>query len=135
MYVRKGLTIILRYDILRFSNLCYKHLRKQLQTMENLTNVPLTAAFWCICSRRLLKSLWQKKKLLIMINFSFCHNVFNSKFTFINRDNVFNLNAFKFVCRSFIESKNHFDIDLTTLQGKVNYSTFSTMFSKLFAKS
>ena len=31
-----------------------------------------------ICSRRLLKTKWQKKKLLITSNFSFCHIVFNS---------------------------------------------------------
>ena len=31
---------------------------------------------WCLCSRRLLKTFWQKVKLLIMSNFSFCHNIF-----------------------------------------------------------
>ena len=39
--------------------------------------------FWCICSRRLLKTLCQKKKLLKTSNFSFCHNVFNLFFLVI----------------------------------------------------
>ena len=34
-------------------------------------------AFWCIRSRRLLKTWWQKEKLLKTSNFSFCHNVFD----------------------------------------------------------
>ena len=34
-------------------------------------------AFWFHCSRRLLKTLWQKEKLLQTINFSVCHNDFN----------------------------------------------------------
>ena len=32
--------------------------------------------FRLICSRWLLKTLWQKVKLLIMCNFIFCHNIF-----------------------------------------------------------
>ena len=35
-------------------------------------------AFWHLCSRWLLKTLWQKEKLLLTCNFSFCHNVFKS---------------------------------------------------------
>ena len=43
---------------------------------------------WCICSRRLLKTLLQEVKLLIMINFSICLNVFKifSHYTCIYRD-------------------------------------------------
>ena len=37
----------------------------------------LTDAFWCICSRQLLKILWKKEKSLMMTNFPFCHNVIN----------------------------------------------------------
>ena len=33
--------------------------------------------FWHFCSRRLLKTLWQKKIFIIMNKFSFRHNVFN----------------------------------------------------------
>ena len=32
--------------------------------------------FWRFCSRWLLKTLWQKEKLFIKSNFSFCHNMF-----------------------------------------------------------
>ena len=35
-------------------------------------------AFLRLCSRRLLKTLWQKKKSLKTSHFSFWHNVFNS---------------------------------------------------------
>ena len=35
------------------------------------------SAFWRLCRRRLLKTLWQKKKLLLISNFSFCNNVLN----------------------------------------------------------
>ena len=38
-----------------------------------------TYSFWCINNRQLLKTLWENEKLLIMSNFSFSHNVFNSK--------------------------------------------------------
>ena len=38
--------------------------------------LPTTDAFSHLC-RQFLKTLWQKKKLLIMSNFSCCHNVFN----------------------------------------------------------
>ena len=41
------------------------------------TTFPHIDAFWCLWSRRLLKTLWQKKKLLMMSNFSFSHNVFH----------------------------------------------------------
>ena len=34
-------------------------------------------AFRHLCSRRLMKTLWQKKKLLKMSNFSFRHNAFS----------------------------------------------------------
>ena len=38
-------------------------------------NKPL---FLCVCSRGLLKTLWQKEKLLVTSNFSFSHSVFYS---------------------------------------------------------
>ena len=34
-------------------------------------------AFWRLFSRKLLKTVWQKEKMLIMSNFCFCHTVFN----------------------------------------------------------
>ena len=39
---------------------------------------PHIDAFWCLCSKQLLKTWRQKKKLLKTSNFSFCHHVFNS---------------------------------------------------------
>ena len=53
---------------------------------------PYIDAFWHLCNRRLLKLLWQKKKLLMMSNFSICHNDFNYTC-------IFN---FKVVCCRFI---------------------------------
>ena len=32
--------------------------------------------FLCVCSKILLKTLWEKKKLLVTSNFSFSHSVF-----------------------------------------------------------
>ena len=46
--------------------------------VKSVNPYPHTDVFWRLCSRRLLKTLWQKEKLLITSNFSFCHNVFNS---------------------------------------------------------
>ena len=42
-----------------------------------LNPFPHQDAFWGLCSRRLLKILWQKEKLPKTWNFSFCHNVLN----------------------------------------------------------
>ena len=45
---------------------------------HNLINpFPPVDAFWRKSSRRLLKKMWPKRKLLMMSNFSFGHNVFN----------------------------------------------------------
>ena len=62
--------------------------------------------FWRICSRRLMKTLWQKEKLLKTSNYSFCHTVFNfffSNYTFIYRDfPCCYLNVFKVICCRFV---------------------------------
>ena len=39
-------------------------------------------AFWCLSSKWLLKSSWHKKKLLLMSNFSICHNDLNPFFNY-----------------------------------------------------
>ena len=39
---------------------------------------PLQHSSWSLSSRQLLKTLWQKYKLLMMSCFSFCHSVLNS---------------------------------------------------------
>ena len=54
-------------------HLLWKHLKKVITTHVHLT-------FWRICSRRLLKTLWQTKKLFETSNFSFSQNVFNLHF-------------------------------------------------------
>ena len=56
---------------------------------EKLPNpFPHIDAFWRICSRRLLKTQWQKETLLKTSNSSFCHNVFYffSNYTYNYRD-------------------------------------------------
>ena len=63
-------------------------------------------AFWHICSRWLLKTSWQKKKLLKTSNFFFCHNGFNfffRNYTLIYRDfPYFWVDIFKVVCCRFV---------------------------------
>ena len=62
-------------------------------------------SFWCLCSRRLLKTLWQKQKLLMMSNFFFCHNFFLTQFNnstlVYERFSRFYQYVFKVVCCSF----------------------------------
>ena len=43
---------------------------------ESMNPFPNKPWFLCVCSTRLLKTLWEKEKLLEMSNFSFSHNVF-----------------------------------------------------------
>ena len=52
-------------------------LKRRLVT--KLTFIPLLhrGSFWHINNRQLLKTLWEKEKLLVTSNFSFSHNVFN----------------------------------------------------------
>ena len=50
----------------------------RLKVILLISPFPISDAFWCLYSRRLLKTFWQKEKLLNMNNFFFCHNVFNS---------------------------------------------------------
>ena len=46
------------------------------QNMYKMNPFPNKPWFLCACSTSLLKTLWEKKKLLIMSNFSFSHCVF-----------------------------------------------------------
>ena len=43
---------------------------------HNFNPFPNKPWFLCVCSSSLLKTLWEKEKLLAMSNFSFSHNVF-----------------------------------------------------------
>ena len=47
---------------------------KYFNQKSSFSPFPLTDAFWHLCSRRLLLTLWQKEKLLIMSNYNFCRN-------------------------------------------------------------
>ena len=69
--------------------LCFSNFQWKLPSFhQNELSIPVnlfphTDAFWCLCSKCLLKTLWQKEKLLIMSNFFFCNDVFNSISTLI----------------------------------------------------
>ena len=59
-------------------------------------NKPL---FLCVCSTSLLKTLWKKKKLLIMSKFSFSHSVFDlfrELSAIFNKFEIVICNLFKF---------------------------------------
>ena len=56
-----------------------KHLQTKKNTFDWEFNPLLHRySFWPINNRQLLKTLWEKKKLLVTSNFSFSHNVFYS---------------------------------------------------------
>ena len=77
----------------------HKHLNQYIYYPLSHT-VPL----WCLCSQWLFKTLWQKEKFLIISNFSFNHNVFNSFQSFYfhsQRFLYFCRDAFKVVCCRF----------------------------------
>ena len=71
----------------------------------HLNAFPNTDALCRLCSRRLLKTLRQKRKWLIMRNFSLCHCVFSyiqlSNFIYRDFPNFYR-NVFKFVCSRFV---------------------------------
>ena len=50
-----------------------KHCGKEKMLVNPFPNKPW---FLRVCSKSLLKTLWEKEKLLIMSNFSFSHSVF-----------------------------------------------------------
>ena len=45
-------------------------------TISTFNPLPSKPWFLRVCSRSLLKTLWEKEKLLVMSNFSFSHTVF-----------------------------------------------------------
>ena len=57
------------------------------QILSSMVN-PLTNKLWClrVCSTSLLKTLWEKEKLLVPSNFSFSHSVF---YTFEELSSIF----------------------------------------------
>ena len=55
---------------------CLRELELKGQVTESFNSIPNKPLFLCVCSINLLKTLWEKEKLLKMSNFSFSHNVF-----------------------------------------------------------
>ena len=47
-----------------------------LYFIYHINPFPNKPLFLCVCSTSLLKTLWEKEKLLITSNFSISHNVF-----------------------------------------------------------
>ena len=56
--------------------LIFNHLWTCLHSFNCLNPLLHRYSFWCINNRQILKTLWEKEKLLVMSNFSFSHNVF-----------------------------------------------------------
>ena len=58
---------------------CSSSMRFQLwhnsDICEKFNPSPHTNIFWHLCSRKILQKLWRKEKVLIISNFSLCHNV------------------------------------------------------------
>ena len=71
---KKAVKIILR----KGESTGIQHLLFLLTTFSALNPLLHKYSFWCINNRQLLKTLWEKKKLLIMSNSFFSHNVFYS---------------------------------------------------------
>ena len=47
-----------------------------LEVYKHLNHFPTKPWFSCVCCTSPLKTMWEKEKLLIMINFSFSHSIF-----------------------------------------------------------
>ena len=63
---------------LLFPQCLQKNLFLQVVTRQHclINSFPNKPWFSCVCSTSLLKTLWEKEKLLVMSNFSFSHSVF-----------------------------------------------------------
>ena len=77
---RSGSIMFIKANLYLFSCTGLYHTWLYFQHICDLLFIPFPhkVTFWCLCSRRPLKTLWQKENLLIMSNFSFYHNVFNT---------------------------------------------------------
>ena len=60
----------------RGKNSGYQHFLVLLISEAIFNPFPNKTLFLCDCSTSVLKTLWEKEKLLIMSNFSFSHSVF-----------------------------------------------------------
>ena len=77
LFPRKELKLFDKLNQQKLQNICTRRSFPTASTALLVNPFPLIDTFWCLCSRRLLKTLWQKEKLLKTSNFSLCHNVFN----------------------------------------------------------
>ena len=64
-------------SLVRLLSILYESYQNQYTLIDAFNPLPPKDTFWNICSRRLLKTLWQKEKFINTSNSSFCHNVFN----------------------------------------------------------
>ena len=78
------LSILDQSKILLFGKALLNHLKEGLciQFQNSITRYPLNPFpnklwFLHVCSTSLLKTLWEKEKLLVTSNFSFSHSVFS----------------------------------------------------------
>ena len=61
-----------------FGPTCVSHLHMRIAVISMCNPFPHTNAIWRLCNRQLLKTSLQKENMLIMGNFYFLPNVFNS---------------------------------------------------------
>ena len=54
------------------------HFYQNISILHDFNPFPNKPLFLRICSKRLLKTLWEKEKLLVTSNFSFSHSIFYS---------------------------------------------------------
>ena len=59
----------------------------------NFNPSPNKPWFLCVCSRNVLKTLWEKEKLLVLSNFSFFHSVFYRSKNFLSFSLNFKLSS------------------------------------------
>ena len=104
---------LLIYSVIKFAVMFFNDIFKKGQEdcplpdvwcFLNFNTFPHTDAFWRLCSRPLWKTLWQKEKLLMMSNFSLCHNVFNSSNITLSFTDVFLIVAKMFQMSSAADS-------------------------------
>ena len=122
----------------------------------NINSSPFPSRLWFlrVCSTSLLKTLWEKEKLLLMSNFSFSHSVFCPfdeqsaifiKFEFVvsTSANSFNLDQSKILLfgKGLVDNKNFICILLCTsmnplphmaIMGSSNLVPSTDMMSKIW---
>ena len=59
-----------------FQKACFPGASKGVIVWEWVNPLPCNAAFWLTKDMQLWKTVWEKEKLLVTINFSFSHTVF-----------------------------------------------------------